>query len=73
MAKAIASSWKPNESADIQAAAIRIFPNLRTFCVPHDILAEEGPDAVMKFCRNAFTDCIKSIVELEPGSGDGAC
>lgn len=61
VAKAIASSWKPNESANIQATATRNFPGVRTFIVPHDILAEEGPDAVMAFCQKALTDCIRSI------------
>jgi hypothetical protein len=49
-----------------------MIPDLRIFAVPHDILAEQGPDAVIAFCQNALAHCIKSIAGLEPNSDSAA-
>ncbi len=59
--KGVASIWKPLEQAKIQGAAKEVLPNPVTFAVPHDILVEQGPEAVKAFLEQRLPELITSL------------
>jgi hypothetical protein len=43
--------WTPEQSAEIQATAREIVPDIKTHAIPEGLQVQRGPDAVVEYLK----------------------